>query len=131
MGDLVAFHGAHKLIVLAHDPARYYELGRVVAGTAGRSLPEVEASYRDGIGAALAVPATPGRHRNVLQHLFGHLKDRPELQTRWQILEAIDAYATGEVPLRVPVDLMRAAAANLGIPYLLAQAYLEPDDGAP
>jgi uncharacterized protein YbgA (DUF1722 family) len=35
--DLVAFHAAEKFAVLAHSPARYGELGRLVA-TAGRTL---------------------------------------------------------------------------------------------
>jgi Uncharacterized conserved protein len=40
--DLIDFHSRHKIQILAHDPARYRELGRIVAtaGTQDRCLIE-------------------------------------------------------------------------------------------
>lgn len=125
--DLVAFHTTHKLIVLAHDEARYRELGRLVAAAGVRALPELEAAYRAGVGDALGCPATPGRHCNVLQHLAGHLKGHLDPPGRHQIEEAIDTYVRGSVGLRLPVGLLRAAAEQHGVSYLLGQAYLAPE----
>ena len=36
VGDLVAFHTAHKLLLMAHSPQAYQRLGRLVAETASK-----------------------------------------------------------------------------------------------
>ena len=55
--DLAEFHARHKLQLLAHDPARYRLLGRVVAS--GGAV----CDYRELFLAALTAPATAGRRR--------------------------------------------------------------------
>jgi uncharacterized protein YbbK (DUF523 family) len=70
--DLVAFHAAHKLAVLAHSPAHYARLGRMVAAT-GRVLGRAQLeAYHTLLMEAFAVRATRGRHANVLQHAAGY-----------------------------------------------------------
>ena len=53
--DLIAFHSRHKLQVLAHDPAAYRELGRIVARAGTGDRDEVETGYRRTFDRALAV----------------------------------------------------------------------------
>lgn len=43
-GELVAFHTAHKMLVMSHSEERYRELGRLVANAGPRSLDD---RYRD------------------------------------------------------------------------------------
>jgi uncharacterized protein YbgA (DUF1722 family) len=76
--------------------------------------------------AGLAVPATRGRHVNVLQHAAGYFKAAPEADRR-ELEEAIRDYRRGHVPLVVPLTLLRSAARRHGAAYLLGQAYLDPD----
>lgn len=45
---------------------------------------------------------------------------------RHDILAAIDAYRRHEVPLSVPVALIRQHAAGSGAGYLAGQTYLDP-----
>ena len=66
---LIAFHTAHKLTVLAHSPRAYQELGRLVAGAKDIPKPEFRQKYHTLFMSTMAVPATRGRHANVLQHM--------------------------------------------------------------
>ena len=76
VGELVAFHTAHKLLLLAHSEAA---LPPRSAGSSRRRsrLPraELRERYEHGFMAALAKLATPRRHTNVLQHMVGYLRD--------------------------------------------------------
>jgi uncharacterized protein YbbK (DUF523 family) len=89
---LVAFHTAHKLLVLAHSPDAYRKLGRLVARARSLSGPALARRYRSELMAAVAVPASRGRHTNVLQHMAGYLTDRLDAPSRAELIAAIDDY---------------------------------------
>jgi uncharacterized protein YbgA (DUF1722 family)/uncharacterized protein YbbK (DUF523 family) len=126
IADLVGFHTAHKLLVMAHSPKAYAELGRLVAGA--RSMPReaLRARYESELLGALEAIATPRRHANVLQHMLGYLSKRLESAERQEILELIEDHRLGLVPLLVPLTLIRHHARRLEASYLLGQLYLEP-----
>lgn len=126
LGDLVAFHTAHKLMVLAHAPEAYRRLGRLVAG--GRGLPrrELERRYTTAFMQALAQLATPRRHTNVLQHMAGYFKDRLDAASKRELGSVIDDYRRGLVPLIVPLTLVRHHVRIHDVRYLAGQIYLEP-----
>ncbi|HKY77622.1 MAG TPA: DUF523 and DUF1722 domain-containing protein [Acidimicrobiia bacterium] len=125
-GQLVAFHSAHKLVLLAHSPQAYRDLGRLVA-TAGTADPEdLAAAYRQGFLQAMAVRATTGRHVNVLEHMLGYFKRDLGEASRADIHAAIADYRQGLVPLAVPKALIRHQAIGQRVDYLLGQVYLDP-----
>ncbi|WP_176064521.1 YbgA family protein [Anaeromyxobacter diazotrophicus] len=126
LGELVAFHAAEKLLLLAHEPAAYQQLGRLVAGAKGIPRAELARRYGERYLRALAKPATRGRHVNVLQHMAGYLKDLAAPGERQELQEAIADYRQGLVPLVVPVTLLRHHVRRHGIAYLAGQRYLEP-----
>jgi uncharacterized protein YbgA (DUF1722 family)/uncharacterized protein YbbK (DUF523 family) len=126
VGGLVAFHAAHKLLLLAHAPDAYRELGRLVAAAKGRPREEVREQYQERFMTALAALATPGRHANVLQHMLGYLKDQLDDESRAEALAAIDDYRRGLLPLVVPITLLRHHLRRHRVTYLLDQVYLEP-----
>jgi uncharacterized protein YbgA (DUF1722 family)/uncharacterized protein YbbK (DUF523 family) len=124
--DLVAFHTAHKFAVLAHSPAHYARLGRLTAA-AGRAftratLDEYQALLMD----ACAVRATRGRHANVLTHMAGYFKRDLAAGERAELVEVIDEYRRGLVPLVVPLTLVKHHVRRLGVGYLADQVYLNP-----
>ena len=74
-GRLVEFHTVHKLTLLAHSPAAYRRLGALVGGLGRRPIGSATAEYGEAFMAALRVPATRGRHTNVLQHAAGYFRE--------------------------------------------------------
>jgi uncharacterized protein YbgA (DUF1722 family)/uncharacterized protein YbbK (DUF523 family) len=124
--DLVEFHTAEKMLLLAHDEPGYRALGKLVAAVARRPRDEVARDYAARYMATLARLATPARHANVLQHLAGHLKRALDAGDKAELDHLIHEHRRGLVPLIVPITLLRHHARKHGIAYLLGQRYLEP-----
>ena len=129
MGDLVRFHTAHKMTLLAHVPDAYRRLGQLVARAKSLRRPALERDYATMFMETLRVIATPRRQVNILQHMIGHLKDALDIASRHELLEVVDAYFAGNVPLVVPMTLMRHHVRRCGVAYLTGQIYLDPHPG--
>ncbi len=125
-GRLVAFHAAHKLVLLAHSPEHYQELGRLVAGAAALRLPALAARYGALFARALGVASTRRKHTNVLMHMAGDFKTRLAKDEKAELAGAIEDYRRGLVPLAVPITLVRHHVRKLGVAYLEEQVYLNP-----
>jgi uncharacterized protein YbgA (DUF1722 family)/uncharacterized protein YbbK (DUF523 family) len=126
LGDLVSFHTAHKLVVLAHSPAAYRELGQLVARAKSVGRAELREQYEAGFMKALAVLATPKKHANVLQHMVGYFRGSVDAASRDELLTAIDDHRRGLVPLIVPMTLVKHHVRRLNVEYLAGQVYLDP-----
>ena len=126
VGDLVRFHTAEKLLLLAHEPKAYQALGRLVARAKQVPRAELAGSYGEAFMRALRVPATRGKVCNVLQHMAGYFKDRLEADEKAELQETIADHQRGLVPLVVPLTLLRHHVRKLGAPYLEGQTFLEP-----
>jgi uncharacterized protein YbgA (DUF1722 family)/uncharacterized protein YbbK (DUF523 family) len=126
LGQLVAFHAAHKLQLMAHSPKHYRELGQLVAN--GKQMPRdtLRETYAAAFMTALHVNATPRRHANVLQHMLGYLSKSLTPWGRQEIVGVIDDHRRGLVPLIVPITLIRHHVDRLGVAYLQGQVYLQP-----
>jgi uncharacterized protein YbbK (DUF523 family)/uncharacterized protein YbgA (DUF1722 family) len=117
---LAAFHAAHELELLAHDPARAARLARIVA-RAGRPT----AGYGATFMRALATPTTCLRHAGALRRAVAMLPLVPA--ERRVLATAIARYRHGQTPLATPLGLVRRHAQRLGVEALLAQTYLRDD----
>jgi uncharacterized protein YbgA (DUF1722 family)/uncharacterized protein YbbK (DUF523 family) len=124
--DLIGFHARHKLQLMAHDPVRAHQAGHLVAIAHARPDDQVRAEYTALFGAALARRVSRARHCNAMHHAFGLVSDHLDDTRRHDILATIEAYRSGEVPLSVPVTLLRHHADGCSAVYLAAQTYLDP-----
>ena len=114
-------------MLLSHSPKRYRELGRLVAdaGTSGFDARIQE--YGRLFMEALGKMATPGRHRNVMEHLVGFLKNEIDAADKAELKSLIEDYQAGLVPLVVPLTLLRHHLARNEVPNWVAQqVYLSP-----
>jgi uncharacterized protein YbgA (DUF1722 family)/uncharacterized protein YbbK (DUF523 family) len=123
---LVAFHAAHKLVLMAHGPALPAELGRLVANP--RALPPgvLRERYAASFMRALGMRATRAKHTNVLHHILGYFKRHLDARDKAELVALIDDYRLGRAPLVAPLTLLRHHARRLEIPYLAEQVYLHP-----
>lgn len=125
-GRLVAFHTAHKLLLMAHSPKHYAALGRLVADAKAQLPRALESAYGAQFMEALRVPATPKKQVNVLQHILGYLKRDLDAGDKTELLQVIGDYHRGLVPLIVPLTLLKHHLKRIGVPYVLDQVYLDP-----
>jgi len=122
--DLIRFHTAHKLLLMAHSTDAYRQLGRLVAEARRTTRGELELRYTDGFMRAMEQTATTRGHTNVLQHMAGYFKNRLDGASKRELADAIENYRVGLAPLDVPLTRVRRYVRILGIAYLAGQLYL-------
>jgi uncharacterized protein YbgA (DUF1722 family) len=126
-GDLVAFHTAHKLTMLAHSPQHYQEMGRLVAESGTMPWQELVDGYGQLLMDGLRVMATRGRHANVLQHLMGFLKEFLSSADKAEMVGLVRDYQQGLVPLIVPTTLLKHhLSRHPVVEWVHQQVYLSP-----
>ena len=126
LGGLVQFHTVHKLVLMAHSPKAYSELGQFVANAKRLERDKIPEPYERAFMEALKKLATTARHTNVLQHMLGYLRQHLDATARDELITLIDDYRRGLVPLVVPITLFRHYVRKFDVAYLQGQVYLEP-----
>lgn len=124
IGGLVAFHSAHKYLIMAHSRKHYTALGKMVADAKKTPKRELRAGYITLLMEGLQIHATPKKHTNVLQHMAGYFKDSLSSHEKKELREAVTSYHDGLAPLIVPVTLLNQHVRKYEEPYLSQQVYL-------
>ena len=125
-GALVRFHSMHKLLLMAHSPEHYRTMGRLVAEAKAHEQQELLDTYQTSLLEALALRATPRKQVNVLHHIVGYFKRDLTADEKRELLEVIETYRSGLVPLIVPITLLNHYVRRFEEPYLAEQVYLHP-----
>jgi uncharacterized protein YbgA (DUF1722 family)/uncharacterized protein YbbK (DUF523 family) len=126
IGEVVAFHTANKLTLMAHSPAAYRRIGQLVATAKQVARQAFASEYQSQFMRALSVVATPKRQANVLQHMLGYFSKDIDVDARRELLALIEDHRQGHVPLIVPMTLMRHHVRRQKVDYLLGQTWLAP-----
>ena len=125
-GGLVDFHTRHKMLILSHSPEHYRVMGRLVARAKEVPPKELYEGYQKLFMEALRLKTTPKKNANVLNHILGYFKESLSGDEKQELLEIIDLYRQGTVPLIVPVTLINHYVRKYDQPYLKEQYYLYP-----
>ena len=124
---LMRFHERHKFLFMARNQSGMRRLGRLLGGSAKTDrADDLAAAYLAGMTEVLRRHPTRRGHTNVLYHLAGFVTDRIDEGDRRELIESIERYRTGLLPLIVPVTLIRHHVRRLDVEYLRDQVYLEP-----
>ncbi len=123
---LVDFHTEHKFLILAHNQAAYRRMGKLVAQAGKPSMDALAREYITELMTALKRRATRKQHVNVMQHLFGYVSKFVDAADRAEMIEIIEQYRTGLVPLIVPITLLKHHIRRHPNEYVERQYYLTP-----
>ena len=124
--DLVNFHTRQKLAILAHSRPHYQQLGQLVAQAGKKPIQKILPEYRALYMSALKLHATPRKHANVLYHLIGYLKKKLDTQDKLELIECIENYRCGIIPLIVPMTLLIHHFRRHPVAWVQEQTYLNP-----
>lgn len=124
--DLINFHTEHKLMMLAHSPKHFSDLGRLVATGKQYKSEYLHSEYIWGLMKGLQLIATVKKNTNVLMHLMGYFKKHLSSEEKQELLEVIDHYHRELIPLIAPVTLIKHYVRKFNEPYLKRQYYLNP-----
>lgn len=125
-GEVVAFHTSHKLMLMAHSPIHYRQLGALVARIKEIPADTLHDTYRNLLMEAFRIKTTPAKNTNVLQHIMGYFKKFIDQDEKRELLEVIGHYRNQHVPLIVPITLINHYVRKFDIVYLKSQFYLNP-----
>ena len=125
-GALLDFHTRHKFQLLAHCQKTYRELGPMLSDLKAEPLQALADRYITAFMQAMKKQISRGDHANAMQHLMGFLRDTMSDADRQMLREQIDLYQQGQVPLVVPMTLLRMAQRREPVAYLQRQDYLTP-----
>ena len=123
---LLDFHTRHKFQLLAHCQKTYRELGPMLSDLKAEPLADITERYINAFMKAMQKQITRGDHANAMQHLMGYLRGSMSDADREMLHEQIDLYQQGQVPLVVPMTLLRMAQRREPVAYLERQDYLTP-----
>jgi uncharacterized protein YbgA (DUF1722 family) len=123
---LIEFHTLHKYLVMAHSQASYQRLGRLLSNLSQADINGIADTYIEELMHTLKRRVARKRHVNVLQHIMGYLKRSIDSGDKAELSESIEAYRRSEVPLIVPITLLRHYFRRHPDPYMEKQIYLRP-----
>jgi uncharacterized protein YbgA (DUF1722 family) len=126
LGNLVDFHTRHKYMIMSQHPKGYSEMGRLVAGGKKLDPRELFDTYFSMLTKALSLKTTIKKNVNVLMHIMGYFKQDLTADEKQELLEIIDQYKNGNLPLIVPVTLLNHYVRLYDQEYLADQYYLHP-----
>ncbi len=126
LANLITFHTRHKLLILSHSPQHYRVLGNLVARAKEIPIKELYSQYQTLLMEALRLKTTLKKNTNVLYHLMGFFKKDLSADEKQELLDIIDSYAQGYLPLIVPITLINHYVRKYRQPYLKDQYYLNP-----
>ncbi len=122
--SLTTFHARHKLIIMSH--ADYRELGQLLATLTKDNVQAVADQYILQLMQLLKKRATRSSHVNVLQHIQGYLKKALTADDKVEMCEVIESYRRGDVPLIVPITLLKHHFRKTPDPYIDDSYYMSP-----
>lgn len=125
-GGLVDFHTRHKLLIMAHSPKHYREMGKFVADAKAHPIDELFDKYAGLLSDALRLRSTTRKNLNVLLHVMGYFKKQLSPDEKQEILEILDQFKQKYLPLIVPITLFNHYVRKYDQPYLKSQVYLNP-----
>ena len=126
ISEILNFHAAHKMLILAHNPFLYREMGQLLASQNEFEWSEILQQYESLLMKSLRRPATRRRHVNVLQHLCGFLKRELDSESKRELHDVIEDYRLGLSPLIAPLTLLQHHLRKIAHPWVESQIYLEP-----
>lgn len=126
VSDLMAFHQQHKFILLAHNEQEYRKLGPLIAAVNRNNLEHTAEEYLVRMMTCMKSRASRKRHTNVLMHVMGYLKKKIDSDDKKELIEILDNYRLGKVPLIVPITLMKHHLRVYPDEYISSQYYMAP-----
>ncbi len=126
MGDLVAFHAAHKLLFLACNQSRFRVCGTIIANHERYPAGEVCRRYEQELRHILSRPFRRRSMVNTLHHAYGWIAEKLSAGEKEYIVNCIEEYRDERIPLQAVTRLIELQAIRFNHEYLLGQVLLRP-----
>jgi uncharacterized protein YbgA (DUF1722 family)/uncharacterized protein YbbK (DUF523 family) len=126
MKDLVGFHTRNKLLLMAYSQKGLSLLGNITANREGLPVEEVIKEYEQHLSNSLGSPPKYTSNINVMMHALGYFSKELSSEEKKFFLNTLEEYRGGQIPLSVPVGVLRSYIVRFGQEYLREQTFFRP-----
>jgi len=123
---LRAFHLRHRYLLMLHSRTACRRLDGLLDEPFAGTIEGLTAAYIAGLMRGLRRPVGRARQLWLLHRILDHLQGRGEGVAAPGLAASIEAYGRGEIPLAVPIGLLRLWLRDHPDPSLQCQHYLDP-----
>jgi uncharacterized protein YbgA (DUF1722 family)/uncharacterized protein YbbK (DUF523 family) len=123
---LIEFYSRYKYQVMAHHVPSYFAIGKYLSNLTTKNINEIRDEFFTLFMTALAHHATRKGNTNAMMHLRGYLKLSIDSQDKQEVSKLIESYSAGQVPLVVPLTILKHHLMRLDNPYLKTQTFWSP-----
>lgn len=124
--DISRFHARHKYLYMSRSQFEAKQLGRWLAQNHELEPQTLSEQYLGRMMTLLKIQATVKKHVNTLAHLQGYLKKHLEGEDKQELVSVIEEYRQGNVPLVVPMTLLKHHFKHHPHQYISDSYYLAP-----
>lgn len=126
MDELNKFHTKNKFLLMVYNQRLLRVLGNIVANKKKKKTEEVIEDYRENFLICLSKAPRYTSNINILMHALGYFKNQLSRKEKNFLLESLQEYKMGRLPLCVSTSLMKSWIIRFGQEYLLNQTFFEP-----
>jgi uncharacterized protein YbgA (DUF1722 family)/uncharacterized protein YbbK (DUF523 family) len=123
---IIDFYSRYKYQVMAHHVPSYFSIGKYLSNLTTRDINETCNEFFKLFMTALSHHATRKGNTNAMMHLRGYLKNNIDGQDKQEVSKLIESYNAGQVPLVVPLTILKHHLMRLDNPYLKTQTFWSP-----
>jgi len=126
MRDMVEFHAANKLLLMAYNQVELKALGNIVANHEHREPDEVISLYSEHFLKALSRTPRYTSNINVLMHALGYFSGELNPREKSHFLDSLERYRSGVIPLSAITSIVNSWIARFDQAYLEQQTFFRP-----
>lgn len=123
---LMDFHSKNRLLFMAYNQIKQKELDEIIDKHEKKDIKLLFCEYELILLKLLDKMPRYTSNAKVMMHTLGHFLNDISINEKEYILKLIEEYNQGEVPLSVPLSVLKYNAIRFNNNYLLNQTFLEP-----
>lgn len=123
---LLQFHTENKFLLMGYSQKELRILGNILANQDKQPLSTVFSDYENHLYLAFSKAPRYTSEVNVLNHAFGYISQELSTLEKKFYANLIEKFRRGQIPLSVPVNLVRSWVIRFDQPYLSPQTFFEP-----
>ncbi len=124
--DLVSFQADNKFLLMAYSQKEMRELGKITANHRKLTSGEVFNDYQLHLAAAMVKPPRYTSAINVMMHALGYFSGRLSKDEKHLFLNYLEEFRREQVPMSVPLSLLRSYVVRFNEVYLMRQSFFSP-----
>lgn len=126
VSDLQEFHKHYKYILMEHSPHNLSMLGKIAANSDKKEIHIVMERYKQLLIETLQIDTDLNKRFNVLQHLFGYVKNYLNSGEKKRVLSIFEDFKDGISQYMIPVEIMNLMVHKYSVDYLTDHYYFNP-----